>query len=211
MSPSTTLWYFADPMCSWCWGFTSIMESIKSVYERRFNIALMLGGLRPGTTEPVTEQFRDEILQHWHHVQKRTGQVFTFPGAMPDGFIYDTEPACRAVVTVAHYNSDRVFQYFKSIQTAFYIDQIDVTRLDNLAELASKHGVALDQFHQYFPSDEARQKTMYHFQATRQAGVTGFPSLVLQKETDYQFIARGYCPLDELVVLIEKWLRDSEV
>lgn len=211
MTTATTLWYFADPMCSWCWGFTSIIENIRSAYTERLNIALMLGGLRPGTTDPITDQMREEILHHWHQVQERTGQVFTFSGAMPEGFIYDTEPASRAVITVATFNPDVVFQYFKSVQAAFYVDQIDVTRLENLAKLAGEHGVSTDQFSRFFLGEEARQKTMYHFQATRQAGVTGFPSLVIQRESAHQFITRGYRPLDELENQIENWLSESSI
>jgi len=58
MSTERILWYFADPMCSWCWGFSPAISVIKASYSDRLKIALMLGGLRPGTTEPVTPKFR---------------------------------------------------------------------------------------------------------------------------------------------------------
>jgi len=51
MAQERILWYFADPMCSWCWGFTPAIGAIKESYSDRLKIALMLGGLRPGTTE----------------------------------------------------------------------------------------------------------------------------------------------------------------
>jgi len=206
MSSSSILWYFADPMCSWCWGFSSIIENIKSTYDEKLNIALMLGGLRPGTTEPMSPQIREEILHHWHEVHKLTGQSFSFEGAMPEGFIYDTEPASRAVITVAELNPDKIFSYFKSIQAAFYVDQMDVTRADNLAELASRQGIETDPFLTHFGSEAVKQKTQLQFQGSRKAGVNGFPSLVLQNGSDFQFIARGYCPYDELTSLIDTWL-----
>ena len=101
MAQERILWYFADPMCSWCWGFTPAIGAIKESYSDRLKIALMLGGLRPGTTEPVTPKFREETLHHWQDVHKMTGQPFTFEGAMPEGFVYDTEPASRAVIAAA--------------------------------------------------------------------------------------------------------------
>ena len=206
MPQSTILWYFADPMCSWCWGFSSIIENIRSTYDEQLAMALMLGGLRPGTTEPMSTKMREEILHHWHEVQKKTGQSFSFEGAMPEGFIYDTEPASRAVVTVAQLNPDKIFSYFQSVQSAFYVDLIDVTKVDNLAELASQQGFTPEQFLAHFNSEAVKQKTQQHFQGTRQAGVTGFPSLVLQNGSDFQFIAKGYRPFDELNLLIETWL-----
>jgi len=206
MSPSSILWYFADPMCSWCWGFSPIIENIRSTYAESLNIALMLGGLRPGTTEPMSAKMRDEILHHWHEVHKLTGQSFSFDGAMPEGFIYDTEPASRAVVTVAEFSPDKIFPYFKSIQSSFYVEQVDVTKADHLAELASHQGIDTEQFLSHFHSEAAKQKTRQHFQGTLQAGVRGFPTLVLQQGSEFEFIARGYRPLDALTSQIDSWL-----
>ena len=203
---SSVLWYFADPMCSWCWGFSPVIEKIRSNYEEQLKFALMLGGLRPGTTESLSSTMRDEILHHWHEVHKMTGQSFNFDGALAKGFIYDTEPACRAVITVAKINPDMIFSYFKSIQSAFYVNQQDVTDTETLAELASQHALETEPFLRYFLSDEAKDKTQQHFQGTRQAGVTGFPSLVLQNGSDFEFIARGYRSYDEIEVSIEAWL-----
>jgi len=206
MSPSSILWYFADPMCSWCWGFSPVIEQLRSIYDKRLNIALMLGGLRPGTTESISAQMRDEILHHWHEVHKLTGQSFSFEGALPEGFVYDTEPACRAVISVAQLGKDKIFPYFISIQSAFYIDQVDVTLAGNLATLANQQGFTSDQFLTHFHSDAVLQKTKLQFQGTQQAGVSGFPSLVLQNDTDFQFITRGYCPFDDISLKIEAWL-----
>ncbi|MBI3570502.1 MAG: DsbA family protein, partial [Gammaproteobacteria bacterium] len=112
MAQERVLWYFADPMCSWCWGFTPAISAIKESYSDRLKIALMLGGLRPGTTEPVTPKFREETLHHWRDVQRMTGQPFAFEDAMPEGFVYDTEPASRAVIAVAGIDPEATFPYF---------------------------------------------------------------------------------------------------
>ena len=206
MPSTTTLWYFADPMCSWCWGFSPVIENIRATYSERLNIALMLGGLRPGTTAPLSSDLRNEILHHWHEVQRLTGQAFSFDGAMPEGFVYDTEPACRAVITVADLESEKIFPYFKAIQSAFYVGQLDVTQADNLAELARQQGIDMEQFLTHFHSEAARQKTLQHFKGTQQAGVKGFPSLVLQQGSAFEFISRGYHPYNDLSTSIERWL-----
>ena len=38
------LWYLADPMCSWCWGFTPAIEALRDEFRDRAKIALVLGG-----------------------------------------------------------------------------------------------------------------------------------------------------------------------
>ena len=206
MSSPTILWYFADPMCSWCWGFSPVIESIRATYGERLKIALMMGGLRPGTTEPMSAKLRDEILHHWHEVHKLTGQPFRYDGAMPDGFIYDTEPASRAVITMGELSPERIFPYFKAIQSAFYVEQMDVTDTGILAELATQQGLNTAEFVAHFHSDAAKEKTQQHFNGTKQAGVRGFPSLVLQQDSEFEFIARGYQPLETLKSQVENWL-----
>ena len=135
------LWYFADPMCSWCWGFSPVIEAVREQYRDRMKIALMLGGLRPGVTIPMLQTECDEILHHWQEVQVRSGQAFSFEGAPTVGFVYDTEPASRAVISVGALEADITFPYFKSVQAAFYVAQRDVTQGEVLADLAQEHGI----------------------------------------------------------------------
>ncbi|MEW6332311.1 MAG: DsbA family protein [Pseudomonadota bacterium] len=210
-TPQRILWYFADPMCSWCWGFAPVIAAIRERYAERMQIALMLGGLRPGTTEAMTPKLREEILHHWHEVQRMTGQPFAFEGAMPGGFVYDTEPPSRAVIAVGEIDAAAVFPYFKSVQEAFYAHGRNVVLADTLAELAQQHNIGSAAFLDRFHSDEIRQKTRTHFEITRQSGVRGFPTVLLQDGTGTSglLLTHGYRPYAELQPAIERWLAAS--
>ena len=205
-TPSSILWYFADPMCSWCWGFSPVIETLREVYRERLKIALMLGGLRPGTTAPMTPQQRDEILHHWRDVQAMTGQAFSFEGALPPGFVYDTEPASRAVVTVGAIDPAATFAYFKYVQQAFYVAQRDVTQPAELAALARQQGVDADDFLARFESDEMKRRTQQHFLHTRQAGVRGFPALIVSDASGPTRLSDGCRPLQEVRSALDAWL-----
>ncbi|MEK7717712.1 MAG: DsbA family protein [Pseudomonadota bacterium] len=209
MAQERILWYFADPMCSWCWGFTPAIGAIKESYSDRLKIALMLGGLRPGTTEPVTPKFREETLHHWRDVHKMTGQPFAFEGAMPEGFVYDTEPASRAVIAVAGIDPEAIFPYFKSVQAAFYTQGRNVTKTGTLAELAAQHNIDRPKFLERFESEDVRNKTRAHFRITREAGVRGFPTIVLQAESGHKLLTNGCRPLEELRPELEAWLAET--
>jgi putative protein-disulfide isomerase len=200
------LWYFADPMCSWCWGFAPVIGAIAAEYQGRLEFELAMGGLRPGTTEPVTPQFREEILHHWRQVERRTGQSFAFEGALPDGFVYDTEPPSRAVVTLGALRPPAKLPYFESVQAAFYAEQRDVTKPETLAALACPHGVDVSEFLASFESPEVKHATAMQFHHTAQAGVRGFPTVVLQDESGSTLLTSGYRPLADLKPRIEKWL-----
>ena len=200
------LWYFADPMCSWCWGFSPVIETLRDDYRERMKIALVLGGLRHETA-PMTAAQREDILHHWRAVQARTGQPFRFDDALPPGFVYDTEPACRAVVTVGGIDPGQIFALFKAIQTAFYAGGRDVTQPGVLADLAAGLGVDGGTFVRDFGSDVARTRTQAHFRQARQAGVRGFPTLIVQQDAQLHTVCTGCQPLDTVRAAIERCLQ----
>lgn len=206
MAGGPTLWYFADPMCSWCWGFSPVIEAIRQAYRERAKLALVLGGLRPGTREAMSPSQREEILHHWHAVHERTGQPFAFDGALPGGFVYDTEPASRAVVAVSTLRPDHTFDMFRSVQQAFYVGQQDVTRDEVLAALAARQGIDARHFLDALHSESVRQTTLAHFRQARDWGVRGFPTLILQTESAYRLLTSGWQSFAELEPTIERAL-----
>lgn len=200
------LWYIADPMCSWCWGFMPVIEMIRHEYGGRLKVELLLGGLRPGTKDPMTSTQREEILRHWRTVQHTTGQPFCFEGAMPEGFIYDTEPASRGVVAVSSINPKVTFPFFKAVQSAFYVEQLDVTNAAVLMQLAANVRLNAQRFLEVFESDTAKKRTLDHFNKARQWGVHGFPAVVMQNAAGYSPLTTGYRSFEELRPQLDEWL-----
>lgn len=201
------LWYFADPMCSWCWGFSPAIIKAKGKYSEQVRFSLNLGGLRPGTTEPISDSMREEILHHWRDVNRLSGQPFEFDHAMPDGFIYDTEPASRAVLAFGKIDSGSTLDYFSAIQSAFYAQGRDVTQTEILTELAVEFGVESDKFQSLFASNEMRTMVQQHFQRTRQAGVRGFPTVIWQQDEKIDILSNGYVPYEMLIENIDNKLK----
>jgi putative protein-disulfide isomerase len=202
-----TLWYIADPMCSWCWGFSPVIEKTRREYAGRLKFELLLGGLRPGTKIPLPMAQREEILGHWQAVHRTTGQPFRFEGAMPEGFVYDTEPASRAVVTVSMMDGEAVFPFFRVVQSAFYAEQQDVTVPGVLARLAGAAGLDEQQFLRIFESDAARSGVLEHFQEARRRGMSGFPAVMMQDAQGYALLTPGYCSYEALRSRLDAWLK----
>lgn len=199
--------YFADPMCSWCWGFSPVIHQLAEHFGDRLPITLVVGGLRPGTTEPMSEAMKGEIRSHWQHVAERSGQPFDFSFFDRQGFVYDTEPADRACVVMRLLNPLVALPYFASVQRAFYAEGRDVTDEAVLAELAGDHGVDAERFQRALATDEARRSTIADFETAQASGVRGFPT-VYAGDTDsgYALVTSGYRPLDGLPEALEAWL-----
>lgn len=209
-APDRVVWYVADPMCSWCWGFTAVIDAIETTYRDRLTVTMVMGGLRPGTTAPMTPSQREEVLHHWQEVHRRTGQAFTFEGAMPDGFVYDTEPACRAVVAMATIDPAATRGYFERVQAAFYMEGRDATQLRVLAALAEECGVANDRFEPVFNSPEAKTRTREGFVQVYRWGVRGFPTVLLQHAGEVSLLTHGYRPFEEVQPLLDAWLSAAD-
>ncbi len=85
-------------MCSWCYGFATEISELKEALPE-YDFKMVLGGLRPGGTE-TNEDLADFLAHHWKDVEKRTGQPVNYDVLKDSTRVYDTEPACRAVVVV---------------------------------------------------------------------------------------------------------------
>ena len=202
-----TLIYVADPMCSWCWGFSPVLEEMTRRYHDRVSLQLMMGGLRPGNTERFDESRRAYILQHWHAVHKRTGQPFNFQFQMEPDFTYDTEPASRATVVVRQLVPGKEWSFLKSVQEAFYVQNADVTRAEVLENLAVKLGVDASQFRQTFQGPQMKPLVWEEFDQARQLGVSGFPTLLGRQGQSVSTLMHGYQGFESLALLLEQFLQ----
>ena len=198
--------YFADPMCSWCWGFSPVIHQIASTYGDSAPVSIHLGGLRAGNTKVMDDDQRMYILNHWFSVSEASGQPFDFSFQMPVGFIYDTEPACRAVKTMQILNRQQDLDYFSAIQHAFYAENKDVTRTDVLSMIAVVHGTSKAEFEELFESDDIRQRTRDDFILSGRMGVNGFPTLIGKKTDKYVYITQGFQLFSQVKKTIDAWL-----
>ncbi|MEF2549818.1 DsbA family protein [Aurantimonas sp. A2-1-M11] len=198
--------YFADPMCSWCWGFAPTIARIRETYGDALPIRVVMGGLRPGTEEPMTAASRSEIRHHWEHVQERSGQAFDFGFFDREGFVYDTDPAARAVVAVRAEDRSLELPYLERVQRAFYAENRDVTQPEVLADLAAEMGLEREPFLMRHGSEAVRDATRLDYATSRNAGVQGFPTLVVgpNAEGTYTLLTHGYRSPDELMPLVAK-------
>lgn len=200
--------YFADPMCSWCWGFSPVVEAIRRRFGSALPIRLVLGGLRPGTTRPMDAAAKTDIRAHWDHVRAATGQPFDFGFFDRPEFIYDTDPAARAVVVARRAGMETALDRLRRIQHAFYAENRDVTDEAVLANLAEEAGEDRDAFIAAFRAEEAKTATWRDYGISHRAGIDGFPALVASDGTGnaYAPVARGYQPPDRILAVLEHWL-----
>lgn len=200
------LYYIADPMCSWCYGFAGVIQGIHAQYQDRMEMALVVGGLRVGSAHRLTDKLRASLSEHWKEVEKETGQKFNYDFAVPEGFVYDTEPSCRAAVVMRKNKGDEVFPFFETLHRAFYAENRDLTNPEILAELAGTHGLDTEIFMKDFEDADVKQETYDDFAFGQSLGLQGFPSVVLEDHRGLALLTAGYQHFESLSPTIDEWL-----
>ena len=205
----TRLLYVMDPMCSWCWGFAPVVTALaEQAAAAGVPLHLVAGGLRSerAALEPAA---RVRILAHWQAVNATTGQLFNFTDGLPEGFVYDTEPACRALVTARQLDEQSAWPLTQLIQQAFYAEGRDVSSVQVLVELAEQAGIPRIEFAESFDSQATRQATAADFAWVQGLGIAGFPTLLAERDGQLALLTNGYQPLETLAPLLERWLEHA--
>ncbi len=204
-APDLELIYVGDPMCSWCWGFAPVLEQL----DARYTIPLrtVVGGLRPGpSAEPLDDDLRGFLAHHWEQVEEASGQPFDTGGLDRDGWVYDTELPCSAVVTMRTLNEKATLPFFARLQRSFYADRVDITDPGAYPALLEGFDVDAERFLELLGSEEIKQETWDDFEYARKMSATGFPTLVVRDGEQFSVATRGFLPYERLEPTLTGWL-----
>lgn len=204
--PELRFVYFADPMCSWCYGFSPVITELAQRFEGRLDLQVVTGGLRAGHAAPMRPQDKDYIRDAWTKVAAASGQPFDFSFLDREGFVYDTEPACRAVVTARRLLPRLALPFMSRIAQAFYAENRDMTAAGEITEVAEEAGFDPKVFGEAFLAPDTRNETFRDFLAAQELGIGGFPTLLAgSEEKGYALVTNGYRPLEDLLDPLERW------
>ncbi|CAL60780.1 putative protein-disulfide isomerase [Herminiimonas arsenicoxydans] len=204
----TKLIYIADPMCSWCYGFgpelTTLLNGIPDT-----PLEIVLGGLRAYNPDLMDEKLKASLLAHWEKVEEASGLPFSEDALSHPNFIYDTEPACRAVVAARLLAPHKALDVFHAIQHGFYAEGLDTTKGDVLAKISvdvlNKAGIDIElkDFLAAWSSEDTITATNNDFLQTQRWGVTGFPTLVFENAGELHLVTSGFIRTEALVARLQ--------
>lgn len=190
---NTTLYYFHDPMCSWCYAFSPTLTTLKAGLTGQLGIEYVLGGLAPDDDEPMPESLQQTIQHHWQRIEQ------TVPGTR---FNYDfwtqcrarrsTYPACRSLIAAAQQGQEEAEKMLVAIQHAYYQQARNPSDYSTHIELAKEAGLDVKSFERDLRSEATEKELQRQIAFTHNLGVRGFPTLVLRKEQRYIPIGINY-------------------
>ncbi len=200
--------YIGDPMCSWCYGFTNVIQTIKENYMDRAKVTLVMGGLRPDGTHVVDDEYSNFLKEHWREISEKTGQPFELSILDNTGWIYDTEKPCRAVVVMRRLKPEVEWEFFAATQKSFYHQNHNPNDPESFARIAATFDIDVQAFLQAYHDEANIEATQDDFRWARSAGVNSFPTVLLRDERGLGVLTVGYRPLTSLEGALDQWIKN---
>ncbi|WP_428225114.1 DsbA family protein [Flavobacterium sp.] len=207
---SGNLIYVGDPICSTCLAFSSEIKALKKEFEGELNFQLVLGGLRPYGTEPITN-IRDYLLPHFDNLAKMTGLPINNKILYDNSFILDTEPPSRAVVVMRALAPKAENEFYESVQKAFYIDNRNTNYVEAYLDIAEDFGIKKEVFKERFESNEIKELVKSDFEFARKLGVRSFPTVLLESNGQFSVITQGYSKSEVMINKVKSQLYSKPI
>ena len=184
------LYYFHDPMCSWCWGYRPVADKLFAALPKDILLQKVVGGLAPDSDEPMPAEMRDEISNAWRRVQERLDTEFNFDFWDKCEPRRSTYPACRAVLAAAEQDCED--DMIDAIQRAYYLSARNPSDKETLLAVAEETGLDKQKFAADFESAAVEKTFQRHLKFTRLAGVRGFPTIMVKSNGTMHTVAKDY-------------------
>jgi len=198
----TTLFYIMDPMCSWCYGFQSVINEVIETLPDGIEIRYVMGGLAPDSKAPMPEETQQYIQKIWRAIAERTGAEFNFDFWARCKPRRSTYPSCRAVLAAGRQGQAQMPVMIHAVQKAYYRQARNPSIDQTLIELAGEIDLDAAQFATDLNSSDVEQLLQADFNFRNHLGVQGFPTLVL-KTDKYYGLAIGYSEAEPILKRLE--------
>ncbi len=202
------LFYFVDPMCSWCYGFSSEFKKVVEKLPADIELHYIMGGLAPDSSEPMPLEMREQIKHHWQAVADRTGATFNFDFWTTCEPKRATYPSCRAVIAASLQGEENLPAMLEAIHKAYYQQARNPAENETLIEIAAEIGLDKERFAQDLESPKVNDLLQTGFNFKNMLGVTGFPTVVLQKDDKYYALTVGYIGADVVLERLDMVVND---
>jgi len=190
---SHKLYYFHDPMCSWCWAFRPLWKEIVAGIPDNVNCQRILGGLAPDTDQAMPLDMQAKLQSVWQKIQQTVpGTQFNFDFWEKYKPRRSTYAACRAVIAARLQDTRYEETMILAIQQAYYLDARNPADKGTLVELATEIGLDKALFSEEMESPAVHQALFKEIEFTHGLEVKGFPTLLLEKDDLFTTIRHEY-------------------
>ena len=187
------LYYIHDPMCSWCWGFSRVLNELLENLPKEIEVHRLLGGLAADSDVPMPKSMQQYIKGNWSKIEDRIpGVKFNFDFWSKCTPRRSTHPACRAVIAARQQGQQYDVLMTKEIQKSYYQNALNPSDNITLIKLAGYLNLSIEKFEKDLLSDKVQEQLMEEISWARELYAESFPNLVLQVGDEHFSIPLDY-------------------
>ncbi|HWV64385.1 DsbA family protein [Chitinophaga sp.] len=204
--------YIYDPLCGWCYGFTSVVQQLQERNNWNMQFDILSGGMITGDNRHSFSSMKAFILREHTNVENMTGAKFGaafLEKLLPSEEIMDSEKPGIALTVFKQYQPENAITFAHDMQVALNYNGQSLNNDSTYRSLIRKFSLPEDQFISRLHDENYRYETQQEFQLIQNWGITGFPAAILDTGKQLYLCARGYTPLDQLEKTIENILKEN--
>ena len=182
------LYYFHDPMCSWCYAFDKVLTEVESLLPDSIRLTKVIGGLAADSDIPMPTHLINTIRSNWRQIEKTVPHVqFNYEFWNNNQPFRSTFPSCRAVLAAKKQSPFFENKMIQQIQWTYYQNAENPSLPEILILCAQRIGLNMELFKTDFTSLEIELALQKDIQFARSHAVSSYPSLRL--DIDKQIVA----------------------
>ena len=199
--------YFFDPICSWCYGFSTHFYTFFQKHREDYDLQVITGGMvRSENARPIGE-IGEYLKEAFNRVREMSGAQFGEPflQRLEEGStVFGSDVASLVYHTLAAKLPDRSIEVARAIQRAIYLDGIDPLDVEAYLPVCKQFGLDRKEFLESVSGKEVQDLYEADLYTTQQFGISGFPFVVVKLDDEYYQVARGFRTSDELDTILGK-------
>jgi putative protein-disulfide isomerase len=194
--------YVYDALCGWCYGFSPAIQAFYKKHAADMSIEVVSGGMVTGDRIGPIGEVAPYISWAYKDVEQRTGVKFGdhfLNHTLKDGkAIFSSVPPAIALSIFKTQRPSQSLDFAARLQKAVYFDGIEPENYAAYGALAQEFSLDSTDFVQKMQDSTYLNLAKADFAKAAQLGVTGFPTVFVQKNDKIGAIGRGFLPLEDL-------------
>ena len=194
--------YVYDALCGWCYGFSPVMTQFQEKYKDQVSFDVISGGMITGDRIGPIGKVAPYISRAYRDVEMATGVKFGddfLTKTLSKGVaIFNSIPPAVALSVFKEIDSSKRIQFASELQKAIYFHGIAPENLEAYGQIAAGFGYDAASFVIKMKDETYVERATEDFKKSTAWGITGFPSVIIEKKGNYYKIASGYAPFSTL-------------
>jgi putative protein-disulfide isomerase len=187
--------YIYDPLCGWCYAFSSVIQKLKDNYQEYFDFEIYSSGMLIGNNSFEINEVSEFISNTITGIEKHTKVIFgeNFKKLLNTNYQYSSLKPSIALTVFKELKKNESINFASDIQKSFFYGGKDLNELNTYLELIEQYGISKSDFTEMFFNPVYEAKTYNtDFNILTKYKINNIPSIIRVKNDKRIVLSRGY-------------------